>query len=299
MFWTYENWIHQYARAHRSSCPYCRNGKGIHPGSGDQNGTWYGPFESLELARQAGNYSASVCGYCLRDEAKVAQQKPVVMPKTFDPEKFVASVDRFMTGRRHDARYASFDYCFNYFQSARLDNRLDSLLDRDHAEVSCLQLGFYLASWGMFRGRASILQHSSFRLLPVIETLISADKEMWEIDAPQLSDAAPEVVEFADKLGDAFGKNFSASDTLTTKILLGVMGTVPAFDRFFRSGFSVSTFSKSSVRKVGRFYHDHRQAVDQFEIPTLDFHTGLDTSLKYPKSKIIDMGFFISGQDEN
>jgi hypothetical protein len=149
----------------------------------------------------------------------------------------------------------------------------------------------------MFRGKAAIMQHSSFRLLPVVEVLITAEKEMWEIDAPQLIDSAPEVVEFASKIRHAFGDNFSASDTLITKVLLGVMGTVPAFDRYFRSGFSVSTFSKSSVKKVGRFYLDHREAVDSFDIPTLDFYTGNDTELKYPKNKIIDMGFFTSGQD--
>lgn len=44
-----------------------------------------------------------------------------------------------------DARYASFDYCFNYFQSFR--GRASELISEENLEHSCLQLGFYLASW--------------------------------------------------------------------------------------------------------------------------------------------------------
>lgn len=41
-------------------------------------------------------------------------------------------------------RYTSFDYCYNYFHPTNNS--------KQDIEKSCLVLGFYLASWGMFRG---------------------------------------------------------------------------------------------------------------------------------------------------
>jgi hypothetical protein len=49
-------------------------------------------------------------------------------------------------GRRSDERYASFDYCFNYFQTFRQTNTMKEIASQDRLQESCLQLGFYLAS---------------------------------------------------------------------------------------------------------------------------------------------------------
>lgn len=296
MYWTYENWPNEYARAHISDCGFCNDGKGFHRDSGSLNGVWNGPFESLEEALAASKYPVMECSICLNGQPAVARRVPrIVTPLNFDPKTFSSGVESFIESRAHDARYASFDYCFNYFQDARKNGVLDNLLDREQAELSCLQLGFYLASWGMFRGKAHIMQRSSHALLPVVETLITASPEMWALDAPDLVHHASEVVEFAEEIRNSFGPHASISDTLTTKILLGVFGTVPAFDQYFKKGFSVSTFSAGSLKKVGRFYDETREVVDSFEIKTLDFSTGGETSHTYTKSKIIDMGFFTTG----
>ncbi len=55
-------------------------------------------------------------------------------------------------GRKPNERYASFDYCFNYFQSFRELGNISALAGPANVQLSCLQLGFYLASWGMLRG---------------------------------------------------------------------------------------------------------------------------------------------------
>lgn len=41
-------------------------------------------------------------------------------------------------------RERSWDFCFTYFQ--------DNPHPTQNMETSCLQLGYYLASWGMLRG---------------------------------------------------------------------------------------------------------------------------------------------------
>ena len=48
-------------------------------------------------------------------------------------------------------RYASFDYCYNYFHPSNSNDFTEDI------EKSCLAIGFYLASWGMFRGSSFLL----------------------------------------------------------------------------------------------------------------------------------------------
>ena len=86
-----------------------------------------------------------------------------------------------------------------------------------------------------------------------------------------------------------------ASDILVTKVLLGVFGCVPAFDTYFKKGFRVSTFSMSSLRRVGSFYAEHAEEIDGLRQPTLDFHTGTQSEVLYTRAKIMDMAFFVAG----
>lgn len=209
--------------------------------------------------------------------------------------EFTRSVESFKANRTLDARYASFDFCFNYFQQARAKNELDHLLDVDRQETTCLQLAFYLASWGMLRGKADLLQHSAHKLLGVVEFLIGQDKEVWEIDANTLKDDYQVIRDLSRGIRRSFGTGVSVTDTLSTKIILGVMGSVPAFDRYFRKGFGCSTFGPKSLRGIGSFYEEHAEAIDSIDIPTLDFTTGEETDIRYTRSKLIDMAFFTLG----
>jgi hypothetical protein len=49
-------------------------------------------------------------------------------------------------------RYRSWEHCYGFFQRV---GRQDIIAQRDDAAV---QLGFYLASWGMYRGSSFLLQ---------------------------------------------------------------------------------------------------------------------------------------------
>jgi hypothetical protein len=57
-------------------------------------------------------------------------------------------VHSYLQKRDRRARYTSFDYCFNYFQPARETDAADPL-SPSRLGVSCLHLGFFLASRGM------------------------------------------------------------------------------------------------------------------------------------------------------
>src|ERR1700730_13232190 len=78
-----------------------------------------------------------------------------------------ANLRKYLDGRKPNERYASFDYCFNYFQSFREAGDVPALVSPANVQLSCVQLGFYLASWGMLRGSAELLQKSARSLIPV------------------------------------------------------------------------------------------------------------------------------------
>jgi len=69
--WTYhvyENWRAEghKARIHVSHCPSCNNGEGVHPGSGDDNGRWHGPFKTFQEAFEAAENSGRHISECKR-----------------------------------------------------------------------------------------------------------------------------------------------------------------------------------------------------------------------------------------
>ena len=196
-------------------------------------------------------------------------------------------------------RYASFDYCFNYFQCDRQDP--EALLGKN-LELSCNQLGFYLASWGMLRGSSFLLQRSVKHFVPLVELIASAPYKLWELDVHKYdSEGLTLLMECVAKIREALHPEAwrpdegVASDILVTKVLLGVFGCVPAFDRYFKKGFGVATFSKGSLRRIGIFYAEHFKEIDGLRQPTLDFITGRPSEIIYNRAKVIDMAFFVAG----
>lgn len=205
-----------------------------------------------------------------------------------------ANLNTYLGARKPAARYSSFDYCFNYFQDHRDNGRLGELAHSSALQVSCLHLGFYLASWGMLRGSSALLQRSVKHLVPVVHVIADAPAAVWEVDADNYSDEACRVIlETARRLRAAFPEG--ASDILVTKIMLGTFGCVPAFDTYFKKGFCVSTFGLKALHKIGDFYASNAELIDRYDVSTLDFDTGLPTERRYTRAKKIDMIFFVEG----
>src|SRR5260370_41098886 len=98
------------------------------------------------------------------------------------------NLDAFLSRRSPAARHASFDYCFNYFQDARDAQATAGLASGDRLDLSCLQLGFYLASWGMMRGSGGLHGRSLQELVPVVQTIADESAATWELDVPGYSE---------------------------------------------------------------------------------------------------------------
>jgi len=196
-----------------------------------------------------------------------------------------------------DERFSSFDYCNNYFRSFSDSGNQKDLYHPDNLEESCLQLGFYLASWGMFRGSSFLLRRSARNFSELMQVIGDSDPKLWEIDVP---DYDPEniklLLDTKQKIIGALDSNNKPSDTLVTKIMLGVYGNIPAFDQYFRKSLGVFTVNKNSLRKVQELYQTHKADFDSFRIPTIDFLTARPTENIYSKAKLIDICGFIDGQ---
>lgn len=200
----------------------------------------------------------------------------------------------FLRRRSPDARYASFDYCFNYFQQARDAAETAELANDERLVLSCLHLGFYLASWGMLRGAGGLHRRSVHALAPVVRAIASESATSWDLDVPYCTGADIEaVLALAQRIKAAYP--VTASPILVSKTMLGVFGCVPAFDRFFRLGFCGGSFNHSTLARINEFYAGHERELSAVSIPTIEFLTGQDTTRRYPQAKIIDMIFFEEG----
>lgn len=214
----------------------------------------------------------------------------------YNIKKFISGEGK-NKGRHPNERYASFDYCFNYFQQFRENNRIEDIANSQNLQLSCLQLAFYLASWGMLRGKSFLLEKSLRHYSNLIANISKFDKRIWEIDVDNYTEENIDLLLFCrDMISRSFGKENNTTDTLATKVMLGVFGNTPAFDDNFRKGFGVYQFNEKSLYKIAKFYSDNKKEIDKHEINTYDFLTGREIKRRYPKAKIIDMAGFIEGQ---
>jgi len=199
-------------------------------------------------------------------------------------------------------RYASFDYCFNYFQGFRSKSEIAA---PQNMENSCMQLGAYLASWGMFRASSFLLQKKSMRhFQSVIEVIASKQQAaLWRIDCNEYGEDAKVHLQNAYKeIRCAVVPSREAHLTLVTKIMLGVFGCVPAFDSRFTDTMRAygrkhgwrcrfRAFNGDALDGIAGFYQEHHKVVNRWskKTRTFDFDRGERTQFNYTKAKIVDM----------
>ena len=94
--------------------------------------------------------------------------------------------------------------------------------------------------------------------------------------------------------GSALKNNLS--DTLITKILMGTLGCVPAYDRYFVKGIrsqkiASGTYNIKSILQLVDFYEKN---LEQLVSVQKNF---IVADMLYPQMKILDMGFWQIGFD--
>ena len=203
-----------------------------------------------------------------------------------------------VTGEYDNER--SWEYCYRYFHGL---TREAIAGDRDHA---ALQLGFYLASWGMYRGSSFPPRYAYTIHRGVIDQLVTPQLSvLWEREfgaSNTDSELVPILLKAIDAVRDAYkpfaGAN-GASDTLVTKIILGTLGCLPACDRYFIKGFKSEglSFSHLNAKNAENFVH---QVLDFCQNHLRELREEQDrieraSEMRYPLMRLVDMYFWQIG----
>lgn len=214
-----------------------------------------------------------------------------------------SKVEEFKKIAFPDHRYSSFDYCFNYFY------KIDSKKANVDIEKACSFLGFYLASWGMFRGSSFLLQKSYKYFIPVVKYISEIDSSIWDYKPSDFlkENERKNVIKIYEDIKKLIIEDDNQAKTLVTKIMLGTLGIVPAYDEYFCKTFKkiepikskFSVFNEDSLIVIGSFYKKNKKEIDTLsqKMKTKKFEDDSDF-LNYPEAKIIDMYGFASGTND-
>ena len=221
-------------------------------------------------------------------------------------DELISAAQTFYDDARanENGRSRSWEHCYRVFRDARNDPSPDY-------DYLSLHLAFYLASWGMYRGSCFILQKDYKVHTPIVEEILKPEYDCLfglacaDLRKPEVQTTLKTVYDNIANYFDRIRKEVAGhevaspvSPILITKILMGTLGCVPAYDRFFQDGvatYKVTTaeYSLESVRKLAKFYEAHN---DRLEEARLGMRT---EDLVYPQMKLLDMGFWQVGFEKS
>ena len=198
-------------------------------------------------------------------------------------------------------RYKSWEHCYKHFQDQHSNPSKTDL------DLGSLQLAFYLASWGMYRGSSMLLQKDYKLHTSIVNELLDNNYDvLWILDFNILSSDLAEVnliLELCSHLRKIYWDlQISPTDTLITKIILGTICCLPAYDSLFKNGISYwnssirqetapisGNFGKNSILGLINFYKENQSEFDQLN------QIGSENNIHYPIMKLIDMYFWNIG----
>lgn len=203
-----------------------------------------------------------------------------------------------------NGRYRSWEHCYSNFINARDSKNAD-------LDYLSLQLAFYLASWGMYRGSSFLLQKDYKIHIPVVKELLKEEYDpLAGIDCVELKrEENQRLLENINAFLDEYYSNIRGevknikvrnqlSSTLITKILMGTLGCVPAYDRYFISG-----IKKQKVASGNYNMKSIIQLVDFYEKNIVELEKVRGNmkvnGMAYPQMKILDMAFWQIGLDSD
>lgn len=169
----------------------------------------------------------------------------------FNWERDFDSVAEFakLFDERDFHRYTSWKYCYRASKAVYSKFKAGKTTDFDY-DYLALNLGFFLASWGMFRNSNLFYLGYKVHVEPI--KFLFNQSVLWDTDyvpGPALKSIKQGLI---DKYsGICEGIELTMTDTLFTKILLGLTGGVMAFDRFCKTamrklGYNAGLYGKNS-----------------------------------------------------
>ena len=201
-----------------------------------------------------------------------------------------------------NARALSWEHCISQFAAAFAKSK-KSASDEKTVDLLSLHLGFYLASWGMMRGSAKLLQYDYKIHAPFVRTLMGYSdlfrKDLADFRDPKAMERFTEMHEAVEKHCSQFSeaKSYNASDILVSKIILGTLGIAPAYDTNVSTvvekyGISVGMFSPTAFGEFASYFTENCADITARmteEMQKLCPH--------YTRAKVIDGILWILGQN--
>ena len=214
-------------------------------------------------------------------------------------------------------RYRSWEHCYAQFYETRQNP------EKANVNNLSLHLAFYLASWGMYRGSSFLLQYDYTIHTSVVEEILKQKYDkLLGLECNELNNE--EICSLLDELNTKIKKIYNPfrskvkkpkgkkdiSNILVSKILLGTLGCVPAYDRFFvkavtnidedtKKKVTTRNYNIASLQKLIKFYEEHQERLEELRSRFLikyQFNEDKKT-LPYPQMKVLDMGFWKIGFD--
>ena len=193
-----------------------------------------------------------------------------------------------------NARFKSWEHCYSAF--AENQNKTDEAT----IDLLCLNLAFYLASWGMLRSsfllqkdykihREAVLemQKEEYNILRTFDLdILESDEFVNSLLKLQIS--LNQIYEKIKKTVKLDGKE-EITDTLFTKILLGVFGCIPAYDRYFKKVvknygiLKINSFNPMQIKDFAGFYRRHKNIFDEAQQKISS------VGIKYSPMRLLDL----------
>ncbi len=211
------------------------------------------------------------------------------------------TIEKYLNGITTDDfhRYKSWDNCHQSFNTST------------QTDIHVLELAFYLASWGMYRGSSGLLQKNHLIHKGAVDILFSIEGQKLKCNSKNevAKYSINHILDLKDRLANHYKniqftkgadkpKPISPTDTLLSKILLGTLGCVPAYDRYFIDGLKEkkiknTAFNDTSLNELFVFIDTNKTEIDNAQK-----HILTQTKQHYPLMKILDMYFWQIGYDK-
>ena len=226
-------------------------------------------------------------------------------------ETFYEKLDENSAKYEPNHRFKSWEHNYRIFCEERVktNHNIDKLT---------IHLAFYLASWGMYRGSSFLLQKDYKIHEEAVKEIIK--EEYDSLVAIKFNELNDENLEKMEKLNSFLREHYrkisqkdedeKISDILITKILLGTLGCVPAYDNYFTKGFkkfnTLGNFSnkegklnEKSLLRLAEFYKKYEKELEEKRENFKIYINDDNTEIKYPQMKVLDMGFWQIGLEED
>jgi hypothetical protein len=222
-------------------------------------------------------------------------------------------------------RYQSWKHCYLHFQNL---HKKKTEITKDECDLASLNLAMYLASWGMFRGSTISLQLDYKFYCPIVKVLLNENyNELWnlntEIEKYKNGDKVKNIQYTFVKLRDELNgklekclsdykenlKKYMCEDTIKSenftstfisKVLLGTIGCIPAYDNYFKKGLvfqevkiAKSIKNKNLLSSLIEYYYVNKNLINN---KIKDLYK--EEKIRYPIMKIIDSYFWQVGYEQ-